>query len=201
MASKPEIANMTLSHLGIGNEITSIETDRSNEAAAVRRFYSLALETTLRDGKWPFATVIEDLGLIETDPNDEWSYSYRHPVNCAKIIKILSGTRNDTHQSRVPFKIAKDSAGRIIFTDKEDAQVEFIQIIDDPQFYTADFILAFSLKLAYMIIPRLSVGDPNGLRPIIERQYLAALSTAEKNAGNEEQPEVLPEAELIRGRE
>lgn len=201
MASRPEIANISLSHLGIGNEITSIETDRSNEAAAVRRFYQLALETTFRDGKWPFANVIEDLGLIEEDPNEEWAYSYRHPSNCAKIIKILSGFRNDTHQSRVPLKISKDTSGRIILTDKEDAQIEFTQIVDDPQFYTADFILAFSLKLSYMIIPRLSIGDPNGLRSIIERQYLAALSTAEKNAGNEEQPEVLPEAELIRGRE
>ena len=47
MASSTEIANLALSHLGNGTEIADLETERSSEASACRRFYDVALAQVL----------------------------------------------------------------------------------------------------------------------------------------------------------
>jgi len=61
MSSKTEISNMALSHLGVGYEIQNIETEQSQEATACRRYYDIALQTTLTDYPWPFAIVTSAL--------------------------------------------------------------------------------------------------------------------------------------------
>lgn len=200
MASATEICNLALSHLGVGKEIANIDTEQSEEASACRRFYESARDATLRDFNWPFATRYEELGLIEEDPNDEWDYSYRYPTNCLRIRKILSGIRNDTRQSRVPYQIAQDDAGRILFTDQEDACIVYTRKETDPDKYTSDFVLAFSFRLANYIAPRLTAGDPFGLGKRALEMYSYEISVAAANAMNEQQDEELVDSELIRAR-
>lgn len=192
---------MALSHLGVGYEIQNIETEQSQEANACRRYYDIALQTVLMDYPWPFASVTLALALLEEEPNDEWGYSYRYPSDCLSAVRILSGTRNDTHDSKVPFKVSKDSAGRIIYCDIENAELEYIAFVEDPQFYSPDFELALSYKIAFLIAPRITAGDPFGLRAEAARQYDIAVSNAKRNASNEEQPDMLPDSSLIKGRE
>lgn len=192
---------MALSHLGVGYEIQNIETEQSQEATACRRYYDIALQTTLTDYPWPFAIVTSALALIEEDPNEEWGYSYRYPSDCLHALRMLSGYRNDTHDSKVPFKISKDSAGKIIYSDIENAELEYTSLVEDPQFYPSDFELALSYKIAFLIAPRITAGDPFGLRAEASRQYDIAVSNAKRNASNEEQPDILPDSSLIKGRE
>src|SRR5665648_440114 len=96
MSSATEICNMALGHLASGKEIANLETERSAEAIACRRFFDSARDAVLRDFSWPFATKIKALSLIEEDPNSEWAYSYRYPTDCLNFRRILSGTRTDT---------------------------------------------------------------------------------------------------------
>jgi hypothetical protein len=201
MASSTEICNLALSHLGVGKEIANLETEQSQEASACRRFYELARSMTLRDHHWPFATRYADLALVEEDPNSEWDFSYRYPTGCLKIRKILSGKRNDSYQSRVPYSIAQDSAGRLIFTDWPTAEITYTFDEVDPDRYTSDFIMALSFRLAHFIAPRLTGGDPYGLGKRALDLYAYEISVAAANAFNEEQAdqEVLPE--IIRSRE
>ena len=56
---------MAISHLGVGKEIENFDTENSEEANACRRFYRVALEASLRDFSWPFATQNITLALIE----------------------------------------------------------------------------------------------------------------------------------------
>ena len=109
MASKTEVANMAISNLGTGKEIGNIDTENSQEASACRRFFDIALEAVLRDFAWPFANVTASAGLVDTNPTTEWGFSYRYPTSCLRLIRILSGVRNDTRQSRAPLKIGKGS--------------------------------------------------------------------------------------------
>lgn len=201
MATKIGIINQALSHLAISKEISNLDTDRSEEAATARRFYDTALEDTLRDFKWPFATRIAALALVETDPNDEWDYSYRYPTDCLRVRRILSGIRNDTRQSRVPYKVASDSQGILIFTDQEDAEIEYTVRFEDPQFYPSDFAMAFSYCLAYLMAPRITGGDQFRLGDRAFKLYQYQLSKAESNALNEEQAEEEPESQFVRDRE
>lgn len=199
-ASKVGICNLALSHLGIGKEIATFDTERSEEAAACRRFYDQALEQTLRDFAWPFATRTAELALVEEEPTSEWAYSYRYPANCVLVRRIPSGTRNETRQSKTPYRVASDATGRLIYTDKEDAEVEYTYNVVDPSLYPIDFVMALSLRLAVYIAPRITKGDPFKLRNETLSLYNYEISKAQAGSGNEEQPEEEPESEFVRAR-
>lgn len=201
MASKTQICNLAISHIGVGKEIANVDTDKGDEASACRRYYETCRDVALRDFPWPFATVVESLALIEEDPNDEWAYSYRYPTDCILFRRILSGIRNDSRQTRVPFRIINDSSGRLIYCDAEDAVAEYTKKETNPDLYTPDFYLALSFLIAAHIAPRLTAGDPFKLGDRAARMYEIQISRAKAMAKNEEQVEEDPESEFIRGRE
>ena len=65
MSSKTEIANLAISHLGIGKEIANVETEQSQEAKACRRYFDMAKKITLGDVDWTFATKFATLNLFQ----------------------------------------------------------------------------------------------------------------------------------------
>ena len=199
--SETAIANLALGHLGISDEISNIDTDRSAEGLACKRFFTTARDIMLRDFRSHFATTFATLSLVEENPNDEWAYSYRYPSDCLFFKRILSGIRNDTRETRIPHKIASDSVGRLIFTDKSSAECEYTRIADNPLLWPDDVILAVSYLLASFIAPRLNRGDGLKLGDRAYELYQIAKSNADSNADAEEQQEEPPEAESIRARE
>jgi hypothetical protein len=201
MASSTEICNLALSHLGTGKRIADIETERSQEAATFRSLYDIVLDEVLRDYAWPFATKIDDLGLIEEDPNSEWSFSYRYPTDCVFFRKLLSGTRNETMNSLVPYKISNDDTGQIILTDLEDAEAEWTMRVSNSALFPADFTMAFSMKLAERASSTLLGGDPFSIGDKVASKYLRTVENAMAAAGNEEQKELKPESEFILARD
>jgi hypothetical protein len=201
MASETEIANLALSHLNIGKEIANLETEKSEEAGACRRFYDTARDETLRDFAWPFATKFVTLAPVADNPTTEWGKSYRYPSDCVFFRRILSGLRNDTRQSRVPYKVTQDAAGLLIFTDLADAVAEFTIRETDPSKYPSDFTMAFSMRLAALIAPRLTGGDPFKVGERAMRLYQIEIERARATAFNEQQNEEPPESEFIRARD
>ena len=201
MASKVGIVNMALSHLGSGKEIANFTTEKSEEAAAARRFYDTALGFVLRDFPWPFATRYVALGLVEADPVSEWAYSYRYPSDCKYLRKIPSGIRNDYRASRVPYIIASDDTGRLIYTDQQNAEIVYTVGVTNTALYPDDFVLAFSFYLAKLMAKRLTAGDPFKLGDKAMADYLNVLSTAVSRAFHDQQEEEAAEVEFIRERE
>lgn len=199
-ASDTEIANLALLHLGVGKEIASLETENSAEANAVRRIYDHARDRMFRDFSWPFTTKMEALTLVEEDPNGEWAYSYRYPSDCLMFRRILSGQRQDTRQSRIPYRITSDDDGRLILTDMEDAEAEWTYLVEDVTMYPPDFVMAFSWLIASYIQPRLTTVD-SGLGRRAMEMYMLEVSKAQASSVNEEQAEEPPESEFIRERE
>ena len=200
-SSKVGIVNIALSHLSIGKTIAVLQTEKSEEAITARLFYDLALEATLRDFPWPFASRIIALALVAEEPNDEWNFSYRYPTDCLEIRRILSGMKNDTRQSRTPYRILSDEQGSLVYTDYENAEIEYTVRDISPQFYPPDFVMAFSLYLAHLMAPRLTGGDQFKLGARALSLYDLEISRAVKNAFNEQQIEEPPESEFIRDRE
>ncbi len=205
MASDTEIANLAISHLGSGKEILNLETERSAEALVCRRFFDTAREATLRDFPWPFATKFAALGLLtssedDTHPNDEWTYQYQYPSDCLKLRRLLSGTRNDSRQTRAPYKMAYGDSGQVLFTDLENASAEYTLRVDDPGRYPPDFVMALSLRLASYIAPRMTAGDPFKLGDRAMRFYEYEISKAKATSANEQQDEEEPDSEFIRER-
>jgi len=200
--SNTDIANLAISHLGIGKEIAALDTENSQEANACRRYYEEALKCTLRDFPWPFASRFATLALIEEDPDyEEWGYSYRYPSGALLIKRILSGARNDSRQTRIAYKIGSDDSGGIIYTDADEAQVEYTKYVTDVLEYPSDFIMAFSWKLAFYVASRLTGGDPFQLRKTALQMYDYEIKRAQANGANEEQSDEEPQSEFIRARD
>ena len=200
MSSITEICNLALGHLGSSKTVTDAETELSAEAKTFRRFYETVRDATLKDFSWPFATKYETLGLIESDPTDEWGYAYQFPSDCISMQRIVSGNRNETEAERIVYKIARIGSAKTILTDQPDAIAQYTMKLTDPGEYTPDFVLALSFHIAFMIGPHLAKSDPKMIEGA-ERRYVNYISQARAQAYNEEQPDVLPEASYILARE
>lgn len=199
-SSSTEIANMALSHIGVGKEIASLD-EASAEARACNRFYENALKETLRDARWGFAIKVADLGLIEEDPTEEWAYSYTYPSDCLKFLKIQTGERNENAHDPASYVIVRGSSSSVIYTDVEDAVCEYVRYEEDVARYPADFVTAMSLRLAYLIAPRILKEPSPAIQQALGLRYHEALQQAAANNYNEQQPDAPPDDELISGRE
>lgn len=198
--SNTSIANLALSHLGVGKAIASL-SENSVAAIACNRFYDTALEATLRDHNWPFATKFEALALVSEEPNDEWHFSYRYPTDCLKVRRLLSGHRRDTRDTAVPYKIGQDDSGLLIFTDQDNAELEYTARAENTQFFPPDFVMAFSYRLAYYIAPQVTGGDPFKLQERVTKLYQWEIGQAKDSSLNEQMSDVEPDSEFIRIRE
>lgn len=196
-----DIANLALGHLGVSKEIANLSTEKSKEAVACRKYFDLAREAVLRDFPWPFATKIATLSLVEEDPNSEWAYSYRYPTDCVYFRRILSGIRNDPRESRVPYRIARDSSGKLIFTDLDSAVGEYTVRLTTVTQYPPDFSLCLSYRLAAYIANSVTGAEPFKLKDEMMKHYKLELELAAANAANEEQPEEEPLTESFAARE
>ncbi len=201
VASKTEICNMAISHLGISQEIADLDTEASMEAEACRRFYDNTLEQVLREFPWPFATEFVELALVEENPTQEWGFSYQKPADALELRRVLSGLRTDNRQSRIPYREVQDAQGKLIYTDQINACLEYTKKETEATRYPPDFVDALSLKLSMNIIPRLSKGDPFKMGDRNKVLYEEAISKAWAKSANEQQPDQEPFSEFDRFRE
>lgn len=208
MSTPTEICNLALTHLGIGKEIANLDSENSQEANACRRVFDVARQTTLRAMDWPFARKQVFLGLVTdftaltqtTGLSYEWNYSYQVPSDSVKFLKILSLTRNDTRQSRVPYSLRNGTQYEEVYTDMQNAQGRYTLDVTDSSRFPADFVLGLSYKIAFLIAPRLTKGDPYKLKKQAEDEFFYTISRAKASALNEEQEEEDPDSEFIRER-
>lgn len=199
--SDTEVCNLGLIHIGVTKLITTLASETSTEAAACRTVYDAAVKTTLREFAWPFANKSADLGLVIADPDDYWGFSYQYPADCVNLLKLWSGIRNDSRQSRVPYKIANVSGVKQIFTDLADARMNYTKFEADVSLWPEDFTLSVSYKIGYMVSPPLTKGDPFKVGDKAQQNYMLTVSAAKANALNEEQVEEDVDSEFIRVRE
>ena len=194
-AADTELANLALAHLGASKPIADLETENSTEARACRLFYEMARDNTLRDFLWPFARRQAELDLVEEDPTDEWAYSYRYPVDCLYARRLVSGYRVETEFSRLVFEVAGDDGGQLIYSDEEDAVLEYTVKLTNIATAPKDFQITMSFRLASYIAPMVTGGDPYKLGQRALQMYFSECSVARANANNEQrkdQPEDTP---------
>jgi len=207
MSTNTEISNLAISFLGIGHEIQDLDTDRSQEAAICRTWFDVALESTQSDFLWPFTTKYASLQLIENAPMSEfadsfqeWQYSYQYPSDCISFRKILSGTRNDNRQSRIPFEIIASDTGMQIYTDMQFAIGKYSKKVTENQVFSPQFVIALAMRLAGYVAPGITGGDPFKKGDTAMKMYQMEGSKAESNFINQNQDEEVPDSEFIRAR-
>lgn len=191
---------MALSHLGISTVIASL-TEKSKEAQACLAFYESTRDEVLRDFVWPFATKFVALAKVADQPTVEWLYSYRMPTDKIYFRRILNGgSRFETQDSRISFRVLSDDTGELVYTDLLDPVAEYTFRVTDPVKFPADFVRALTLRIAGFIAPRVTGGDQFKLGVTAWQLYDSQIRKAWINAANEGQSDVAEDSEFIRAR-
>lgn len=125
-----KVANKSLSHLGISQRLDNLAIDPQAEADMLRLHWADDVEATLRDFPWPFATRYVEPTLVDgaaDDPvNGDWTFSYRVPDDCVFVRRILHpGMKREYDPNPIQFRIGSDDDGLVIYTDQEDATIEY----------------------------------------------------------------------------
>lgn len=209
--SLTDVCQLAVLHCGVSKPINNYLTEKSLEAQACRTVIDVARQTTLRAHPWLFAKKFASPALV-AGPNPmatvEWTYSYRVPSDCLHMIRFVS-TRlnNDTRQSRIPYTIADDSVGGLLYTNwpgnfnNVPVTIEYTYDNQNLPQWTPDFVLGMSYYMAYLITPVLTKGDPYQLQQKLLTLFDAAIVKATNTNSNEEQRPQEPQSEFVRARD
>lgn len=206
-----DIAQLAVLHCGVSKPIANLNTEKSLEAQACRTVVDIARQTTLRAHPWLFAKKFANPAVV-SGPNPmatvEWTYSYRLPADCLHMIRFIS-TRlnNDTRQSRIPYTIADDTAGALLYTNwpgnfnNVPVTIEYTFDNQNLAQWPSDFCLAMSFYMAYLVAPVITSGDPYQMQQKLLGLFDKAVNKASNTNSNEEQRPEEPQSEFIRARD
>jgi hypothetical protein len=201
MSSKTQIGNVALLRIGVTQSVGNVDTETSREAIAIRLIFDDEVDFVLRDFPWPFATAYHTLELVDgsasSPANGDWTFAYRYPSDCMFARRIVTerGRRDATPP---PYKIGRDSQGKLIFTDQEDAVLEYTADVTDPQEFDAMFASMLAWRIAANIAPGLSRIEKMSAKAA--EMYEIEKTKAQSRSLNEGQQEEPAESEFIRAR-
>jgi hypothetical protein len=178
--SKTAICNLALGIIGNNREITDLEGDRSAQATACRVHYDIALDTTIRAHQWPFAKRTATLATIASYESDVWKYAYRVPSDFLYAVAI---NRTESNPNGERYETGGDSSGGVLYSNAEDAALDYIANVTTPGIYPPDFVDALSAQLAVRICPPLSAVE--SLRQAAMAMFNSKITQAMACAGNE----------------
>jgi hypothetical protein len=202
MATKTQIGNLALQVIGCSQFVANVDTENSVEAKAIQlAFDDDARDYVLGDFPWPFATAYATLALVNgstsSPANYDWTFAYRYPADCFHARRIVtSGGREET--TPPPFRVGRDSQGRLIYTHQEDAQLEYTVRITDPTEFDSLFVCALQWRLAIRLAPAL--GRVKDIQTTATNMYAYEIQRAHAKALNEGQHEEPRDAAWIKGR-
>ena len=223
--STTQVANLAIAACGISKPIADLTTDRSVAAQMCRTHFDICRRLVMKDIPWTFARKQIVPAMVGQYPTPEWNYAYQYPSDALSINRFMSWRlSNDTRQSRIPYALmqpcppnltamstvtTQPASGLWIYTNWPGANasaglptiMEYIFDNTNVAQWTDDFVAAYGLKLATLIAPAVTSGDPYGMKDKVEAGYQAAISKARAQNLNEEQRPQDPQSEFIRARE
>jgi hypothetical protein len=194
--SKTAICNVALGHLGINRLIADADADASPQAQACRTHYALALEVTLKAHRWPFAQRVATLATISGYTSDVWTYAYRGPTD---LLLAHTINRTSSRPQGERFERGGDASGAVLYSDAEDAILDYTAAVTSTGLYPADFVEA----LAYQIAIRTAqpLASEEGLRQAARKGFTDAITQAMASAGNESMGQEPSDGEFLAARE
>lgn len=152
MASKIEIYNMALFHVGSTSKVASVD-EQSMEAIVCSTFYPTALDALLayKSADWGFATRSVQLADIGNPPTN-WLYRYTYPNDCVRAICIvIPGTRNPMQGQEIPYDLQQGDVSLTIVTDMPQAELLYIARGLPAERLPSPVVMALSYQLAALI--------------------------------------------------
>ena len=165
MASEIEICNLALSNIR-GGSINSF-TEGSHPAQQCALKYDILRDRCLREIPWQFNRSIKALASLPIDIFN-YAYAYSYPTDCLKIHrmmgeyeKIEAGSVDRVSRYRdpevlslkdarrqVPYEVFTIDGVKMIGADECNLYIDYVAKVEDPNAFSADFILALSHLLA-----------------------------------------------------
>jgi hypothetical protein len=202
MTSKTQITNVALMRIGVSQSVANVDTEQSREALSAKLIFDDEVDFVLRDFPWPWATAYAELGLVSgttsAPTNADWLYAYRYPADCLFARRMVVASVGRVNTNPPPFKLGRDTQGRLIYTNEADAVLEYTARVTDPAEFDALFRSMLSWRLAAALAPSLSrIKD---MAESALKMYEIEKSKAVARALNEGQQSVAQDAEWISAR-
>lgn len=174
MTSEVTICNLALSHLRAGS-INSLD-ETSLPAQQCKLWYPELRDMLLENAPWQFARKIKPLALLTGVDLFNWAFAYQYPADSLYINRILrnfetvDGVNISSVSTRffdpnlpipdltpqVEYELQLDDSGgsnnQVIATNEPDARIDYRFKITDPNFFSKQFVIAFSHLLAAELV-------------------------------------------------
>lgn len=176
MAAEVDIYNMAL--LRIGNSATVASTDENSpEARACKTFYAQCRDTMLRDFPWGFARRRVTLAQTTDPVPTNWQYVYGYPSDCLRLLgMVLPGTTQPLTIQQIPFQLAYNGTGRVIYCNTPSVEAIYTAQVTDPTLFDPIFTSALALFLAAEIAMPLAVKPD--IQAMLKQAYTQMMNTA-----------------------
>lgn len=182
MFTKALIFNLSLQTLLLNRQIVNADTDKSNEANALRTNWDVALRSALADLNLTSTCTRANLELVATDPIANWTHAFKYPSNCALFRRVISGSEVDTRSSHIPKLVTIFDSKKVILVNLQqlqfansastlDAVGEYVQSNFPIQTLQADAGMAVAHRLALMCASLVTGKGARGLMDKIEKNY------------------------------
>lgn len=199
--TKADIFNMAAGVVGVSAQIDDVELDQSPVAKWCRQYYDHIREIILEACEW--SVVSEDINLIDlgTD-SDHWLYRYKYPVHAKRLNYLVnpSSRRVGGSVRPIPYVIRNqtDGAGKVIYTNLEDADGNFNVNVEDVTLFTS------TMNQALMIGLGAHIGGPIRAKPQLvagaEERWQMWLAEAKASDLRETGEDDITDSELISSR-
>ena len=180
MYTKAQIFNLALGALLLSRRIIDTDTETSNENTVLNTHYDTAFRATLEDLDLDGTASQKVLALIEEDPIEFWKYAYTYPSDCLFLRRIQSSAVIDTRATHIPKRVAIHEGAKVIFTNQEDAIIEYISTDVPLSALTATTGLAIAYRLAMLSAPLITGKGAAKLVADIQAKYLIAKAEAQE---------------------
>lgn len=163
MASKIDIFNQALAHVGVSTTVAS-ETDRTPERVICSRFWDSCLDSLFAYKSMPWAFAVNTVALADIgSPPAGWAFRYRYPSDCITALGIFDESmRQVPHDLRPSFEIQYEEDGRSIVCDVEAARLKYVKRVAEPERWPTVFADAMGYRLASLIA--MPIKNDAGLR-------------------------------------
>lgn len=204
MASTPAgLCNLALGLVGHRDPIGSL-AEATTAAQACDVAYPHCRDLVLEAHPWRWATRRAVLAVLADAERGGYAYAYALPADFVRMGSGIYAEENrgslETEAGRVPFQLEGDAtAGRVLVTDRADAELPYVARIEDLARWPAGvqdalvWLLASRLAYSVAVKPQLGVAH-------YQHYERVALPRAIAADANQAQKSVPAEAEAIRAR-
>jgi len=171
MASRIEIANLALTHLG-QPPVMALD-DGSVAANTINTLFDPAVAALLRAHVWNFAKARANLPAMAENPAFGYTTQYQLPGDCLRVVRV--GQYLHALGTTGYYSIEQ---GRILINQTGPLPVQYVQMVDDAARFDALFVDVLAVRLALDACERLT--QSNTKKQILREELEQALRRARR---------------------